>query len=295
MDRTMMRTSRRRRLGGAMALALMLAACARSPQGGGAGASGGSISYPSGPDRLVLSMAVKGGFIAPGVLLSRVPEFSLFGDGTLIVPGAEPAIYPAPALPFLERRTLTEAGIQAVLRRVVDAGLTTVPDMHGPVGIADAGTTVFTIDLAGVQRTVSVYALGSGASSDGLSTDQARERSALAAFATDLATVDRWAPKGSVGPATPYEAGGSRVYVGAYTGDTALRQRPVPWPGSMPLASFGEPTQVPGYTCGVVRGTDWTDTLLPAARRSNQLTPWTSDGARYALIFRPLLPDERAC
>ena len=37
------------------------------------------------------------------------------------------------------------------------------------------------------------------------------------------------------------------------------------------------------------------DAVLPLAQEANQLTPWKSDGAQYAIAFRPLLPDESAC
>jgi len=46
--------------------------------------------------------------------------------------------------------------------------------------------------------------------------------------------------------------------------------------------------------CGTVAA-DAAATLLPLAEQANQLTPWTSDGERYGLWFRPLLPDESDC
>jgi hypothetical protein len=35
--------------------------------------------------------------------------------------------------------------------------------------------------------------------------------------------------------------------------------------------------------------------VLPLAQSANQLTPWRSDGAKFAILFRPLLPDESGC
>jgi hypothetical protein len=46
--------------------------------------------------------------------------------------------------------------------------------------------------------------------------------------------------------------------------------------------------------CGTVTGED-AASLLGLAEQANQLTPWTSDGTSYALLFRPLLPDESDC
>jgi len=36
---------------------------------------------------------------------------------------------------------------------------------------------------------------------------------------------------------------------------------------------------------------EWTT----AAKKANQLTPWTAEGAKYLITFRPLLPDEKSC
>jgi hypothetical protein len=87
-----------------------------------------------------------------------------------------------------------------------------------------------------------------------------------------------------------------RVYVLPYQGDAELPQDSIGWPLELPLDSFGEPIDnAPAATrCGVVTGED-VPTLLAAARNANALTPWTSGGTEYQLIFRPLLPDEISC
>jgi hypothetical protein len=46
--------------------------------------------------------------------------------------------------------------------------------------------------------------------------------------------------------------------------------------------------------CAVVSGQDWSDVRALAARATT-LTPWVSGGDRYAITFRPLLPDEAGC
>jgi hypothetical protein len=62
------------------------------------------------------------------------------------------------------------------------------------------------------------------------------------------------------------------VYVLPYQGEPELPQDPIEWPLEPPPLGFGEPVQ-----------------------NANALTPWTSGGNEYRLIFRPLLPDEHAC
>ena len=72
-------------------------------------------------------------------------------------------------------------------------------------------------------------------------------------------------------------------------------QEKMDWPLDTPLSSFGEPLgNDPKTRCGVVSGAEF-DELYAAAQSANQLTPWVSEGTRYGLILRPLLPDEHAC
>jgi hypothetical protein len=86
-----------------------------------------------------------------------------------------------------------------------------------------------------------------------------------------------------------------RVYVQPYKGDPELDQAAIDWPFSTPLGDFGEPDpNLTDIRCGVVSGSDL-DAVLPLARSANELTPWTSGGTSYGLLFRPLLPDEHTC
>jgi hypothetical protein len=74
-----------------------------------------------------------------------------------------------------------------------------------------------------------------------------------------------------------------------------LKQTPRDWPlDDQPLASFGTADENDFARCGVLDGHDAT-TVLDEARQANQLTPWVSEGKRYLLTFRPLLPDESGC
>jgi len=43
-----------------------------------------------------------------------------------------------------------------------------------------------------------------------------------------------------------------------------------------------------------VSGEEWA-ALVPIAQHANQLTPWTSGGEEFSVLFRPLLPDESSC
>jgi len=120
-----------------------------------------------------------------------------------------------------------------------------------------------------------------------------RARQALAAFEGRLTDLQSWLPKGSVGTTAPYRVTGARVYIAPYRPDPSLTEPPVRWPLTPSLASFGTPAS--GYRCGPVTGKNWAVHLGPAAARATAISPWISDGVRYGLVLRPLLPDESGC
>jgi len=295
-----------RRIAATLVLALAAVACANSaaPAGGG---STSRIAHDTDPGALLLRVDTSGGFVAPSVLQGHIPSFSLYGDGRIITVGAQIDIYPQPALPPVLVRTVDEAGIQRLLAAAIRAGLghdASYTDL-GSVGIADAPTTTFTLAVDGQVHTVEVYALGmSGGGVSTMPPAEARARRLLEAFSGDVQDLDRWLPAGSLTPDAPFTPDAMAITVSRYRGEQGLHQRPVAWPGATDLAAFGEVAdqgtgsglapQPDAARCGVVRGADLA-ALLPLARRANQLTPWASDGIRWALVLRPLLPDQTTC
>jgi hypothetical protein len=233
--------------------------------------------------------------VAPGYSLGRIPSWSLFGDGRVITEGPQIEIYPGPALPSIQAQMISEEGIQGILEAARDAGLMG-PDMSYRDGcISDAPTTTFTLYANGAKQVVSAYALGTRGTCPGTSSDQAPPE--LAAFAAKLSELGRWLPTGSLGDQQSFAFSETRVFVQAYSAspEPGLDEPVIDWPLAQGLAGFGDPdTSFPDFRCGVVGGSDLS-TLLPDVQRANQLTPWRSDGARYLLTFRPLLPDEHSC
>lgn len=265
-----------------------------------AAACGGDerLEHPTGADELVLRVETVGGLVPPEVALRELPELSLFGDGRLIVPGPQIAIYPGPALPNLLQRSASEEGTQAILAAASDAGLLG-PDRHFDApGIADLPTTSFTVVAEGTRHEISAYGLGfEGPTSPPLSDQDLAARRALADLHAKLGNPDAWLPQGSLGPEASYPFDELRVYAQRYelAPEPGLEQEERLWPLHEPLAAFGEPDRrFPDFRCGVVRD-DGLERLLPDAQAANELTPWTNGGARYRLIFRPLLPDEHGC
>ncbi len=196
----------RYRLPAALAtLALLLGACANASPGDGGDTPTptGAISHPTDADQVLLKVSYEGGFVAPSTLATRLPTFALYGDGTILVPGAEDAIYPGPALPSIEARTVSEAGIQAILRAAIDAGLEHDGDYGdmGQMGVADAATTVFVLQADGKTHRVSAYALGmEGPQQPGQSDAMWRMRRALQHLVQQLGDLDTLVPAGSLGP-----------------------------------------------------------------------------------------------
>jgi hypothetical protein len=288
-----------RTLAACAAIALAASACASGAAGtSSSSASPGGIAHAQGAADLVLQIRTEGGFVAPSTTFVRIPAFSLYGDGSVITGGAQDMIYPGAALPPILTQTVTEEGLQAVLRAAIAAGLEDGED-HTSMGstmIADATTTVFTFRADGVNHTVRVYALSELSDQpDGMPADEYAARRDLAELERRLLTLSTWLPAGAVGETTPYEAAGSRLFVSEYRPDPELTEPALEWPLDGSLATFGASTGLDGTACGVISGSDWAQRLRPLADRANQLTPWTSGDARFAIAFRPLLPDETAC
>jgi len=122
-----------------LGLVLAASACAAAP-------TPSIAARPEGAHDLFLRVDTEGGFVSPTVTLGRVPSFSLFGDGTAVTTGVEPAIYPSAALPSLLQTSIDPAGVRALVAAALRAGLGHDRDLTdlGSTGIADATTTVFT-------------------------------------------------------------------------------------------------------------------------------------------------------
>jgi hypothetical protein len=280
-----------------LSIGLLASACANATTDDGAG-DGGGISYHTGATQVVLRIERGGGFVPIEYSLTDMPMFSLFGDGLVVIPGAQIEIYPGPALPAMSQMRLTPEAIQLLLQKAVDAGLDVDRDYTdlGSIGIADAPTTTFTLTIDGQVHTTNVYALGMlDTAPDGMDPDEFQARQDLLAL-QDYAMDLSWLPEGTVSDEGMFEPSGLRVFVGDYRPDDALVEPPIDWPLTPALSAFGDPVQngPEGMRCGAVTGDD-AAVLVPLVNQANQLTPWVSDGTRFGLLLRPLLPDETGC
>jgi hypothetical protein len=275
-------------------LLILLMSCADAPADPGAGSG---IDHSTDGHDVLVRVAFEGGFVPLEWTYRSLPSFSLYGDGTLVLPGAQIELYPGPALPSISTRTVTEEGIQTTLEEGLGS-IQGVPDEMldmGSVGLADVPTTVITIRAGDVDRTIKVYGLSELTERpQHMSDEEFQARGQLQQLVTKLEGLATWLPDGSLGTETSYEGSGARLFVSEYR-KVDLPQEPITWPLQEDLDRFGDDAIGSDmYRCGIVEGTEWT-TLREAASRANELTPWSESGARFSILFRPLLPDERGC
>jgi hypothetical protein len=269
----------------------LLTACARPGDvPGGAGPSGHESSAPADADALVLRVEHIGGFVAPDQMVGRLPVVSVYTDGRVITQGPQILIYPGPALPNLLVQQLDPATVRGLVDKAVEAGVRSGADLGQP-GVADAPTTRITVAAPGGTRTLDAVALTEAQADDPqLTIAQRAARAKLAAFVQELSDLS--AAKG-MPEAQPYQPEAVAALARPYTkpSDGLPKQPdPVAWPGpALPGETLSGTTG-----CVTASGSDAAK-VLAAATAANAITPWTSGGKQWSVVFRPLLPDETGC
>ncbi|MES2211142.1 MAG: hypothetical protein V4515_13335 [Chloroflexota bacterium] len=279
-------------------VALALGACSGSggspsPATGGSGdptssptADPAFIEHASGAKDVVFRFEQGGGFVPIGFFATQAPQFTMYGDGTVIFrdfTAAQPANDKVGAMSPYVIATLTEAEVQTFLRfALADSGLGVARAAYTPGNVADAPTSTFTIRAGGLAKEVSVEALG-------FENPQSPDTAILKAlaglgerignFATFIDGETVWTPDRWRGVLTP----------DAFNPTVAW-----PWTDLTP-ADFVQPAdpnapQFPIHTLTPARvaalgltGIEGGFAALPLAG---------PDGRSYTLALRPILPDE---
>lgn len=277
-----------------------------SPSDGGTGGNGDEIEHPTGADEAILVVSNQGGFVMPEFTVRNMPAFVLLGDGRVIMQGMQTLEFPGPALPALQERTLTEEGIQAVLKAVEQTDLFAGDlELRGLMAmVADAPDTVFELNAAGLDTTVLVYGLGflmPDMEVPDLDPAEADAHEALTALNDRLLTIDAWLDADMWEPEgwQPYEPEAFRLYVTDVTGQPIEGgEQPGQvrdWPTDDDPAAFGDLAGDflgPGTRCGVVDG-ELGATWLAELTQARENTLWSDDGERrFRVLARPLLPHE---
>ncbi len=300
----------KRILPGLFVVLLVLSACAApggppdgSPGDGGSGT--GEIEHPTGGNEPILIVDSAGGFVPVEFNMTRLPLFVLLGDGRVITHGFQTLQYPGPALPPLQERTLTEAGIQAVLEAIEDTGLFTGDlELRGAQNVvADAADTIFILDAGGNRVTVTIYGLGvfmpGMEAPQGVPSGEIQAHGVLGQLHDQLLMLDSWLPAAAWETEgwQPYEPEALRLIIRDVSGEPTESDLPVEvrdWPVDGDPATFGEELAnfANGTRCGVVTG-DEAATWLADLHSATQISLWSDDGERrFSVAVRPLLPHE---
>jgi hypothetical protein len=254
-----------------------------------------AIDHPTGPHTVILRLDEGGGFVPPSYLATVVPYFTLYGDGTVIYrPAAEPPPEQIPGGPFrfpaLHVARMTEVQVQELLRAaLVDGGLALARPSYENQMVADAPTAIFTVRAGGLDKTVSVYALGIEAEPG----PDSAIRKQMAALGERLRAFDQEVAAGRATEVGRYAPDRFRATLIESVGAPAQAPRTWPWPTFGPDAfattggGFGFPSKV---LSGLEAGLVGVEEIAGGASGILVLAP---DGRTiYELALRPLLPEE---
>lgn len=286
-----------------LVLAILVAACTAAGGASQAPASPGSSAAPStaadpdniehktGATDIVLRYEEGGGFIMPAFTAAAVPQFTLYGDGTVIFRNPMAEAPPAEGSVFrmnpLRTAKLSEDQIQELLMLALgEGGLAAARQDYPNDMVADASTAIFTIEAAGIQKTVSVYALG-------LEVEGVADGPARAAFkrlADRLTDFDQ----GGTIATDVYEPEAYRGVLFEAPGIEAPDIRDWPWPDLTP-ADFKPDADPNGNQFPHRRMTiEEVDALGIKDYQGGfqNLVLNAGDGQMYTFSLRPLLPGE---
>jgi hypothetical protein len=239
-----------------------------------------------------MEVTSEGGFINPAAQLGELPEVAVDTDGAIYTPdtGSE-------SLPMVEPvsvRVVGPAGADEIQAAIRAAGL----DQAHDCGIAaDAGVTVFTVDIDGTQVVSRIAASGPGGPGHPGSNPAASPGCAAASSAAFDLLARLTDPNETWGASNVtsqrYAPVAYRIWfapAGAADGSSGIA-----WPLADSLSTFGAPATpdfgVTGLRSAVVLGDD-AQTLGAALGGGAQGEMVLADGQAYQFWVRALLPDE---
>ena len=249
--------------------------------------TGDAISHPTGPTELILQADTVGGFVPPDFIVTNVPYFSLYGDGTVIIrPTEDRGRVMAPGqLPRLLTAKMTEEQVQALLRFALGQGrLLDAKPYYPQNSCADCPATIFRINAAGIDKTVTVDALGIEEGMD------APDRQGFAALADTLTTFEQRALAGELGEVSLYDP--SHYLVALFEAQPGQGEA-IEWP--WPELTVDDWTSEGDAT--------WRRDAILTREQVEAVTEVPSGGAMsifveddegnlWSVALRPLLPDE---
>jgi hypothetical protein len=253
------------------------------------------IAHPTGASDIVLRLDESGGFVPAEFLAAHVPQFTLYGDGTVVFVSSSEMLPErndgVTAGQPIKTATLTEAQVQDLLEYALrDGGLGAArADYQNPL-VADAPTAVFTLNADGATKTVSVVALGMD---DPQPNADTAIKQALGELGTRLRDFDAG---GSLG-GTPYAAAAYEGVLTAQEGLEGVQFRDWPWTDLTP-ADFTVPNDPNVLPQGRATLTPEQAAALGVEGYQNGIGGGVylrdDEGKTYTFVLRPVLPDAAA-
>lgn len=253
-----------------------------------------AIEHPTGATDVILRMSTGGGFVAPGFLLTQVPEFTLYGDGTVVF--RDPTDTPAPPVPDdgifrsapFKTARLSEDQVQDLLAFAIGpGGLGIARDQYDPGGIADAPSTTFTLRADGREKTVSVGALDFDQPQSGPDT---AARTAFRQLAARLRQLDQNGIEAGAYTPTAYRG----ILTDGAGGVLGAPARDWPWTfGPDGFKAPADPSAFASQTRTLTADDVAALKINGIAGGGQSIALRTTDGKVFLLSLRPLLPDEK--
>lgn len=242
-------------------------------------------------DGVLLQVGYEGGFAPIEFVVNRIPAFTLFTDGTLLLEGPVAAIFPGPALPNIQQTRLDEQTLADIIELIDIIGLPNMTEVRNNDAanfVADATDTVVRYFDGNGTHLFSVYALGIGEGPGGQNNPVPDEVLNLGVL------IDTLSRAGFAVPTEPYVPtalqlvllSDDQVFVDAEFANT------IDWPfGDLAIADF----ESNGFlSCTTLEG-DAVAAALEALGGANGTTLYALDGAEHRILARPLLPGEAPC
>jgi hypothetical protein len=297
----------------AVALALVLAACGGSAapsstpatgQAGGTPDTGGqsagsqpspeaspaapdpdSIDHATGPLDVVLRVTETGGFVIMDYAMARVPLFTLYGDGrVIVVPDPFAKAAPGdPNAPLQIRETrLAEPEIQALLRYALTEGGLGLAKARYDALVMDLPTTIIQLTAADATKTVEI----GGLAAEPQPGPDAPALTALAGLVTQLRAIST---------SVAYEPGRTMAVLAETEPAQGVARLAWPWedlaPADFPQPVDGDPIPFPAHLLSEAQADA---AAVETGGPSATLTLDGPDGKAYIVVLRPALPEEIA-
>ena len=247
----------------------------------------GEIAHPTDPAAVVLSMEMCCGFMPVVWNLTDAPSFILYGDNRLIFrpsPDLDQQIGPGGTRPAFVVARMNAEQVDALLRFALGpGGLLDARESYENMLVADAPTTTFTIDAAGVTKTVRAYALGMETQGP-----DAAIMGRLADLSDLLDSFEEQVAAGQVVSSEAYRPESYRGWLTEAFGDGPITEWP--WEDLDP-ADFQAPPETFGHLAALSPEQVALITDEPTGGIMGMVLE-ADDGTLHSLSVRPLLPGE---